>query len=137
VLIGPAWVVHLPGREPITAEKLAEAVPAGTTRLLIRTGTPAPAPAAFDPAYVALAPAAAAWLLEHGIRLVGIDAPSVDPFAATDFPVHRALLAEGVVIVENLALAGVPAGACELICLPLLLAGCDGAPARVIVMRDA
>ena len=54
VLIGPAWVVHVPGREPITAEELAGAVPAGTTRLLIRTGNPAPPPAAFDPAYVAL-----------------------------------------------------------------------------------
>ena len=116
---------------------LAAAVPAGTTRLLIRTEDSAQAPAAFDPTYVALAPDAADWLLEHGIRLVGIDTPSVDPFAASDFPVHRALLAEGVVIVENLALSGVAPGACELICLPLLLVGCDGAPARVIVMRDA
>ena len=37
VLIGPAWVAWLSGRGPITAEKLAGAVPAGTTRLLIRT----------------------------------------------------------------------------------------------------
>ena len=89
------------------------------------------------PDFVALAPDAAAWLLDHGIRLVGIDGPSIEAYDAPGDPVHRALLAAGVIIVENLALAGVAPGAYELTCLPLRIAGCDGAPARVVlVTRD-
>lgn len=171
-LIGPAWVVHLPGVAAVTAATLeAAAIPPGVPRLLIRTDNSArakiapappphlsgagagaappaapggtgrpvadPAPAAFDPDYVALAPDAADWLLARRVRLVGVDGPSVDPFAASDFPVHRALLAADVVLIERLALAQAAPGVYELICLPLPLVGCDGAPARVILVSCA
>jgi len=138
VLIGPAWVAHLGGRDPLTASMLAEAaIPAGTVRLLLRSANSDRVSEAFDPDFVALAPDAAAWLLDHGIRLVGIDGPSIEAYDAPGDPVHRALLAEGVIIVESLALAGVAPGAYDLTCLPLRIAGCDGAPARVVlVTRD-
>lgn len=73
-------------------------------------------------------------LLAAGIRLVGIDAPSIeeDNVAA---PVHRLLLGAGVVIVENLDLDGVRPGEYELYCLPLKLEDADGAPARVVLRR--
>lgn len=73
-------------------------------------------------------------LLAAGIRLVGVDAPSIeadDPGS----PVHRLLLGAGVVIVENLDLDGVRPGEYELYCLPLRLEGADGAPARVVLRR--
>ncbi|NTV38300.1 MAG: hypothetical protein HGA82_03875 [Anaerolineales bacterium] len=70
---------------------------------------------------------------ETRFRLVGIDGPSIEPYTAPDDPVHRSLLAASVIIVENLALAGVAPGAYELTCLPLPIAGCDGAPARVVL----
>jgi arylformamidase len=138
VLIGPAWVVRFAGRGPLTASMLAgAAIPPGTVRLLIRSDNSDGVVEAFDPDFVALAPDAAAWLLDHGVRLVGIDGPSIEAFDAPGDPVHRALLAAGVIIVENLALAGVASGAYELTCLPLRIAGCDGAPARVVlVTRD-
>jgi arylformamidase len=138
VLIGPAWVVRFAGRGPLTASLLDEAaIPTGTARLLIRSGNSDRVVEAFDPDFVALAPDAAAWLLDHGIRLVGIDGPSIEAYDAPGDPVHRALLAAGVIIVESLALAGVAPGAYELTCLPLRIAGCDGAPARVVlVTRD-
>jgi len=134
VLVGPAWVVHLVGQAPLTASMLAgAAIPPGTVRLLIRSDNSDRVVEAFDPDFVALAPDAAAWLLDHGIRLVGIDGPSIEAFDAPGDPVHRALLAAGVIIVENLALACVASGAYELTCLPLPITGCDGAPARVVL----
>jgi arylformamidase len=139
-LIGPAWVVHLPGPGPIAAARLAGAgIPAGASRLLIRTDPHAARHAgrpAFDPDFAALAPDAAAWLIARGVRLVGIDAPSIEPFAAAEeFPVHQELLAAGMIIVENLALDGIAPGPYQLICLPLRIIGGDGAPARVVLAR--
>jgi arylformamidase len=138
VLVGPAWVARFVGRAPLTASMLAGvAIPPGTVRLLIRSDNSDGVVEAFDRDFVALAPDAAAWLLDRGIRLVGIDGPSIEAYDAPDDPVHRTLLAAGVIIVENLALAGVSPGAYELICLPLPIAGSDGAPARVVlVTRD-
>jgi arylformamidase len=85
---------------------------------------------------VAFAPDAARWLAERGVRLVGVDYLSVDPYeaqGAEPYPAHRILLSAGVVIVEGLNLAEVPPGPYELVCLPLKLVGADGAPARVIL----
>lgn len=138
-LVGRAWVACLPGPGPITAAAMVAAgIPQGTERLLIRTDNSnrAEAGTIFDPGFVALAADATDWLLAQGVQLVGIDGPSIEPFIAPGEPVHRALLAAGVVIVEGLALAGIATGAYELICLPLRIAGCDGAPARVVLMRD-
>ena len=73
-------------------------------------------------------------LLAAGVRLVGIDADSIEA-EREGHPVHRLLLSAGVVIVENLDLAGVRPGEYELVCLPLRLEGADGAPARVILKR--
>jgi arylformamidase len=71
------------------------------------------------------------------IRLVGIDGPGIGPFGEESTPVHLALLAEGVIALEGLNLAGVTPGAYELICLPLLIEGGDGAPARVLLIRNS
>jgi len=137
VLIGPAWVARFAGRGPLTASMFDEAaIPTGTVRLLIRSDNSDRVVEAFDPDFVALASDAAAWLLDHGVRLVGIDGPSIEAYDAPGDPVHRALLAAGVIIVENLALAGVAQGAYDLTCLPLRIVGCDGAPARVVLVTS-
>jgi arylformamidase len=80
-----------------------------------------------------LTPDGAVWLVEHGVRLVGVDTLSIEP-ATTDFPVHRVLLEAGVVIVEGLDLSAAPAGGYQLVCLPLRIAGGDGAPARAVLL---
>jgi arylformamidase len=82
---------------------------------------------------VALAPVAADWLVAHGVRLVGIDYLSVDPYDADPAVVHLTLLGAGVVILEGLDLRGVPPGDYDLAALPLKLPGADGAPARVVL----
>jgi arylformamidase len=66
---------------------------------------------------------------------VGIDYLSVEQFKKPGAPAHRALLSEGVVIIEGLNLSEADAGMYELYCLPLRVAGADGAPARVVLKR--
>ncbi len=135
VLMGPCYVADLRGvREVRPADLEAAGVPAGVTRLLLLTdnsewiGT-----GGFKTDFVALTPGAAAWLLDRGVRLVGIDALSIETFDG-DGTVHRKLLEAGVIIVEGLDLRDVTPGEYEMVCLPMKIAGGDGAPARVVLL---
>lgn len=137
LLVGPAWIADLTGvRGEISAQALADAgVPEGTTRLLVRTrnsGTVRRG-GAFPTGFVALSLEAGDWVVGRGIRLVGVDGPSIEAYGHEDLPLHRALLGAGVVVVETLDLGRVPPGPCEVFCLPLRIAGGDGSPARVLI----
>jgi kynurenine formamidase len=80
-----------------------------------------------------LSGAAARYLVELGVGLVGIDTPSVDrpPFEA-----HLALLGRGVLIVENLTnLGAIAADVFTLAAIPLALRGRDGSPVRAVAME--
>ncbi|MBI2571788.1 MAG: cyclase family protein [Candidatus Schekmanbacteria bacterium] len=136
VLIGDAVVIDIGAAPAVTARTLdAAAVPAATRRLLIRSTNSAlwQRPGApFVPDYVGLAPDAAHWLVARQVALVGVDYLSVQRFA-DDPETHRVLLGAGVVVLEGLDLSAAPAGAYELYCLPIKLAGADGAPARAVL----
>ncbi|MFQ5418927.1 MAG: cyclase family protein [Anaerolineae bacterium] len=138
VLIGPAWVTAVPDVPAITAEVLASlAIPAGTTRLLCKTRNSerwARKETTFATDFVAITSDGADWLLAHGIRLVGVDYLSVSPFHDT-IPTHEILLGAGVIPLEGLNLTAVSPGAYDLVCLPLKLAGADGAPARAVLIE--
>lgn len=123
--IGPAFVLDVTSDGAAIAPHELVALPAGTERLLLRTGGPLLGGRT-------LSPAAAAYLVERGVRLVGIDALSIEPADASG-EVHRILLAAGVVILEGLDLAQAPPGTSMLICLPLKVADGDGAPARAVL----
>ncbi|MEX0782035.1 MAG: cyclase family protein [Dehalococcoidia bacterium] len=86
----------------------------------------------FSPDFIGLTEGAAHSLLQRGVRLVGIDYLSIAP-RADPAPTHIALLAAGVVILEGLDLRAVQPGDYELACLPLLIPGSDGAPARALL----
>lgn len=130
--IGPATVVDLAGAAAVDAPALARLDLHGIERLLLRTRS-GPAPAAFSPHYAPLTPAAAELLVAARIRIIGIDAPSVDAADAADLPVHRRLLGGGVAILEGLELGAVPAGRYELIALPLRLSGVEASPVRAVL----
>lgn len=138
-LIGAVQVMELPHSVLAIAESdLEHGVDAGTTRILFKTRNSEfwdEAEVQFHSDYTYISPAAAKKLIDLGIRLVGIDYLSVERFESADFETHQILLANGVVIVEGLDLRQVPAGAYELICLPLKIAegSGDGAPARVVL----
>jgi len=135
-LIGPAYVASLDLVAAISASDLDElALPVGAKRLLLHTRNSqswGQARTEFPESCVALDADAAQWIVGRGIRLVGIDGLSIQRYG-DDPEVHRILLAAGVVVVEGLDLRGVEEGVYELICLPLKIAGAEGAPARVVL----
>ncbi len=139
VLVGPALVVAVPPDAPsITAAVLdALPIPPGTERILFQSRNSVywqEEQPRFHEDLVAVAEDGAEWLVARGVRLVGVDYLSVAPFGA-GVPTHRVLLEAGVIPVEGLNLSGVTPGLYTLICLPVKLRDCDGAPARAILIR--
>lgn len=101
-------------------------------RILIATGT-FPDPTVFNQDFAALAPELLDWLHERGVRLVGVDTPSVDLFDSKDLPAHKRFLVHDMAILEGLLLRDVPEGFYELIALPLKLVGFDASPVRAVL----
>lgn len=138
ILIGPSLVVYLPHVDVVTAKTLAAlSIPENTQRLLLRTRNSilwGKNLTEFQTNYVALTNDAAKWIVDHGIRLIGIDYLSIQCYYGNP-ETHKILLGAGVIIVEGLNLANVAPGRYELICLPLKLVGSDGAPARAVLRR--
>jgi arylformamidase len=130
--LGICQVIHVKAdrNEVIRAERLGADVHG--ERLLIATGT-YPDPEKFNEDFAALDPGLVDWLHTRGIRLVGVDTPSVDPFSSKELPAHRRFLANDMAILEGLVLARVPAGDYELIALPLKLEGFDASPVRAVL----
>lgn len=140
MLIGRAYVVDLTEVvSEIGAENLAAAnIPPDVKRLLFKTRNGGLwAREGFQKEFVALNKSGARWVVEHGIGLVGMDYLSADVFWNEAAPAHEILLGAGVVIVEGLMLQEIAAGGYRLICLPLSLAGADGAPARAVLMDES
>ena len=141
--LGPCRLVEVPPEALIRPEHLGPIDPADPPRLLLRTGSvdwtsdgDAPTPPPFPERFSALSPELARLLADAGTLLVGLDSPSVDPFDSKDLPAHHALVEGGVVNLEGLALAGIPAGLYELIALPLKLAGLDASPVRAVLRKS-
>ena len=132
--LGPCQVMRVAvGR----AERILPAALTGpplAARILFATGT-FPDPTEFNEDFAALSPVLVDHLRAAGVRLVGLDTPSVDPFASKDLPAHKACLRHDMGILEGVVLDGVPEGLYELIALPLRLVGYDGSPVRAI-LRD-
>ena len=108
-------------------------------RLLLRTDNSelwrGPRPIEFPSDYVCLSPEGATWIVEQGIRLIGIDFLSVERRGSPGHPVHHTLLESGVVIVEGLDLGEVEPGGYDLVCLPLRIVDGDGGPARAVLIE--
>ncbi|MGI0132416.1 MAG: cyclase family protein [Thermoplasmata archaeon] len=137
-LNGPCWVHAVPSSARLIDAAALRDVPAGTSRLLLKTRNSARwvSEDRFFPDYVALSPDGAREALHRGVRLVGIDALSIESDTSGTFPVHHALLGEGALILEGLRLAEVAPGPYQLACLPLRLRGGDGGPARAMLSTE-
>jgi arylformamidase len=138
VLTGPCYVVQLPDDideiDAPTLERLP--LPTGVARILFGTRNSklwAQGETRFQEDFVSISADGADWLVSHGIKLVGIDYLSVAPYG-DPVPTHQILLKAGVIALEGLDLSQVPRGFYDLYCLPLKLAGSDGAPARAILV---
>lgn len=139
---GPAVVIDVTACDPeISTEALAtalgrplaESIPQ-RCRVLLRTGRTI-ADGRFPDSWPVLSEACARTLLSHGLRLVGTDAPSVDLKESRTLPLHHVLFAGNAMILENLDLRRVPAGAYELMAFPLKLLGADAAPVRAVLKQ--
>ena len=76
------------------------------------------------------------WLQARGVRLLGLDVPSVDPVDAKILKNHHALARAGIAIIESLDLSGVDSGVYNFAAFPLKIAGADGAPVRAVLWRE-
>ena len=139
VMIGPCRVIDAGNVDVVTAAILeAMDLPEGLERLIVRTS----ASALWDAPqwgrredFAGLSADAARWVVARGIRLVGIDSLTIEHFDGPDAPAHVALLEAAVVVIEGLDLRAIAPGDYELVCLPMKLAGCEGAPARVVLIE--
>lgn len=132
VFVGPAIVVDVMGKTVIEWDDLASVDFAATPRVLLKTLAWTDH-TRFPDTIPTLALDVPGFLAERGALLLGVDLPSVDAISSMDLPIHHALAAGHVAILESLDLRNVPAGRYELIALPLRLAGADGAPVRAVL----
>jgi arylformamidase len=136
-LIGPALLLSFD--DTVMSIGVAELKPRtirGHKRILLRTRNSAFLTGRdFVKDYTFLAPDGAQYLVDNGVELVGIDYLSIEQFHSGHHRTHRTLLGAGVVIIEGLDLSAPPPGEYEFICLPLRVEGCDGAPARAVLIK--
>jgi arylformamidase len=130
--LGPCQVMEVPAPRGVRLTPDMLPGPVRAPRLLLATGT-YPDPEEFNEDFAALAPELVESLHGRGVRLVGIDTPSVDLFDSKDLPAHHTFLRLDMAILEGLVLRGVPAGLYELIALPLPLVGFDASPVRAVL----
>jgi arylformamidase len=137
LLIGRARVIDLPHRGGISAQHLSEAGLREDLRVLLRTPNSAlwNTNDGFHSDYAYITEDGAKFLVDQGVKVVGVDYLSVEQFKKPGAPAHHALLGAGVIIIEGLNLSDAEAGQYEMYCLPLKIKDGDGAPARVVLKR--
>jgi arylformamidase len=136
LLVGPCRVFEVNAADAIEAADLEPLDWRGVTRALFKTRNSALwALGQFDERFVHLTRSSAEFLVQRGVRVVGVDYLSVDRFHSPDHPAHMVLLGAGVVVIEGLNLTMIEEGDYELVCAPLLLTGGEAAPARVFLRR--
>ena len=138
--LGPCRVIDLAAsdvreRGLVEARHLAGVMQDMPARVLFKTY--AATPPAWDDAFAAIAADAIDLLAAHGVRLVGIDTPSIDPQHSKTLDSHHAVRRHGMAILEGIVLDEVAAGDYELIALPLKLRGLDASPVRAVLRAPA
>jgi arylformamidase len=133
--VGPALVVDARGLDVLDESVLDDVELNGVERVLFRTRGLVDA-GHFPMVFAAIAPALAERLGDAGVRLVGTDAPSVDPFDSRTLEAHHALAGRGIAILENLVLGDVTPGRYTLIALPLRLVEADSSPVRAVLLEE-
>jgi arylformamidase len=133
IYLGPAQVVDARTADGlVTAAHIVPQLSQGTTRILIRTYQRAPQET-WDGNFAAIDAELVEELADRGVRLIGVDTPSLDPQTSKTMAAHLAVARRGLAILEGLVLDAVPFGIYELIALPLKIAGADSSPVRAVL----
>ncbi len=139
ILVGPAQVVEIFGRDQVTSADLEGAgITPGTERILLKTDNTRlkrKEDAVFHKDYVGLAPSGANWLVNHGVRLIGIDYLSIGPYGPVNLETHTIVLGAGMVVVETLVLDDIAPGRYTLVALPPKFQGLEGSPCRALLLE--
>lgn len=137
LLIGRTRVVEIAKRGGITRDDLAAANLREDLRVLLKTPNSAlwNSSEGFHSDYTYLSAEGAKFLVDQGVKVVGVDYLSVEQFKKAGAPAHHMLLGNGVIVIEGLNLSDADAGQYEMYCLPLRIQDGDGAPARVVLKR--
>lgn len=130
--IGPCRVIACIGATVVDVYHLAGKLDAVPPRVLLRTYRTAPQHA-WDAAFCSISSAAVDLLARHGVQLIGIDTPSLDPQDSKTMDAHHAVHAHDMAILEGIVLDAVNEGDYELIALPLKFKGLDASPVRAIL----
>ena len=137
MLLGRTRVIEVTSRRGIGPDDLASLDLSEDVRVLIKThnsrlwGSPE-----FQQSYVGVTEAGARHLVDHGIKVLGVDYLTVEEFKRPGAPAHHVLLGGGTIVIEGLNLRDVEPGVYEMYCLPLRIVGADGAPARVVLRQS-
>jgi len=137
MLCGRTRVIELTTRRSVTAEDLAPFDLSEDVRLLLKThnsrlwGTPE-----FHTDFIGVTEGGARFLVDRGVKVLGVDYLSVEQYKTPGAPAHHVLLGGGTIVIEGLNLRDVDPGIYEMFCLPLRIVGADGAPARVILRQS-
>ncbi|MCM3638617.1 arylformamidase [Sporosarcina luteola] len=134
VYIGKARVIDVSGLESVGRSELEGIDFGGVERVLLKTSS-RPDPDVFPETYAVLRADIGPLLKERGVRLIGVDTPSVDSEHSKTLDAHHSLYDNGVLILENIVLTEVEPGDYELIALPLPIEGGDGSPVRAVIRR--
>jgi len=131
--LGPCVVIHvdIERGERITPNDII-GKPITAPRVLFRTGT-FPSHTSWNEDFASLSPELVEHMYEHGVMLLGIDTPSVDPFHSKELEAHRAFAHYDMGVLEGIVLDNVAEGQYELIALPLRLHGADASPVRAVL----
>jgi arylformamidase len=141
VMIGDAVVVDARELDGVLGPQELESlnIAKGAQRILLRSRNSdlwRSARASFPSSYVSISADGARWMVDRGVRLVGVDFLSVEQRGTAGHPTHHTLLENGVVIVEGLDLGEVEPGTYHLTVLPLKIVDGDGGPARAVLIQD-
>ena len=137
-LVGPVEVVAIQGNSVTAAELEAADLPGDMKRVIFKTQNTSRGlldKPTFQRDYVGVAPDAARWLVDKGVKMVGIDYLSIGPYGGVNVETHRTLLGAGVVAVEGLLLTDIEPGRYFLAALPPKMGGVEGSPCRVILIE--
>jgi arylformamidase len=134
VYVGKALVVDMRNKESVGASDFHEVDLKEVERVILRTDS-WDNPAQFPEKITYLRPDLAPFLNEKGVRLIGVDVPSVDPLDSKELAAHHSLHANGIHILEAVDLTSVNPGLYELIALPLALVEADGSPVRAVLRK--
>ncbi|MBP3951777.1 arylformamidase [Bacillus suaedae] len=132
--VGPARLIDVSGNDRIDADVLRTFDLTGVSRLLLKTVTHSNS-TVFPKEIPYLSADIASYIKEKGVRLLGVDVPSVDPLDSKDMKTHHALYEHGIHILENIVVEHVEEGNYELIALPLPIQDGDGSPVRAVLRQ--